>query len=311
MRVGVTGASGLVGHALVEALHERDDTTVIFVRPSSAPASNDTVRWDPARGVIDEGDLNRVGGLDAVVNLAGAGIGDRRWNESRKREILDSRVAATTLLVSALGELSNGGGFLANASAIGWYGSRGDENLDEASTRGEGFLSDVCVAWEKATSPLEVLGLDVAHARSGVVLSSRGGAFKKQLPLFRSGLGGRYGAGSQWMSVISLHDEVRALLWTIDHRLTGPVNLVAPQPITNREFTRVLARILRRPAALNVPSWTLRAVLGAEMADELILTSQRVTPTSLRSSNFKFEHDDANEALKWVLRSTGSKSGSH
>lgn len=303
MRVGVTGASGLVGRSLVEALHERGDTAVVFVRPSSKEFFGDSVRWDPERDVVDEGDLKRVGGLDAVVNLAGAGIGDRRWSPSRKREILDSRVLATTLLANVLKELSDGGGFLANASAIGWYGSRGDESLDETSRRGAGFLSDVCVAWEKATSPLEDLGMGVAHLRSGVVLSSKGGALKKQLPLFRSGLGGHYASGGQWMSIISLFDEVRALLWTIDHRLTGPVNLVAPSPLSNREFTRELARVLRRPALFNVPKPLLRAVLGGEMADELILASQRVTPEKLRGSNFKFEHADANAALEWALDS--------
>ncbi len=305
MRVGVTGASGLIGRSLVEALHERGDTTVTFVRPSTKEFIGDTVRWNPARGIVDEGDLKRVGGLDTVVNLAGAGIGDHRWSTSRKREILDSRVRATTLLVNALREFSNGGGFLANASAIGWYGSRGDESLDETSGRGEGFLADVCVAWEQATSPLEDRGIDVAHLRSGVVLSSKGGVLKKQLPLFRSGLGGRYATGGQWMSFISLLDEVRALLWTIDHRLTGPVNLVAPQPLTNREFTRALARAVRRPALFNVPKLALKAVLGGEMADELILTSQRVTPQKLRSSNFKFEHADAESALKWALNYKG------
>jgi uncharacterized protein (TIGR01777 family) len=304
MRVGVTGASGLIGRSLVGALRERGDTVITFVRPSTTTYGADVVRWDPARGVVDEGDLKRVGGLDAVVNLAGAGIGDRRWSTSRKREILDSRVLATTLLANALGEFSDGGGFLANASAIGWYGSRGDEILDETSSRGVGFLADVCVAWEQATSPLEDRGVDVAHVRSGVVLSSTGGVLKKQLPLFRSALGGRYATGGQWMSVISLFDQVRALLWTIDHRLTGPVNLVAPNPLTNQEFTRVLARALGRPALVNVPKPVLKAVLGGEMADELILTSQRVTPEKLRGSNFKFEHADANSALKWALSST-------
>jgi hypothetical protein len=304
MRVGVTGASGLIGRSLVGALRERGDTVITFVRPSTTTYGADVVRWDPARGVVDEGDLKRVGGLDVVVNLAGAGIGDRRWSTSRKREILDSRVLATALLANALGEFSDGGGFLANASAIGWYGSRGDEILDETSSRGVGFLADVCVAWEQATSPLEDRGVDVAHVRSGVVLSSTGGVLKKQLPLFRSALGGRYATGGQWMSVISLFDQVRALLWTIDHRLTGPVNLVAPNPVTNQEFTRVLARALGRPALLNVPKPVLKAVLGGEMADELILTSQRVTPEKLRGSNFKFEHADANSALKWALSST-------
>ncbi len=303
MRVGVTGASGLIGRSLVGALRERGDTIVTFVRPTTTSHGGDVVRWDPERALFDDADIKRASGFDAVVHLAGAGIGDRRWSPARKREILASRVQSTSLLVNALGELANGVEILASASAVGWYGSRGDEGLDEESPRGEGFLSDVCVAWENATSPLEERGMGVAHLRSGIVLSSRGGALKKQLTLFRSGLGGSYGAGGQWMSVISLYDEVRALLWTIDHRLTGPVNLVAPQPITNRAFTRVLARTLRRPALLTVPKWTLKAALGAEMADELILASQRVTPKSLLSSNFKFEHEDANVALKWALNS--------
>ncbi|HEY5267199.1 MAG TPA: TIGR01777 family oxidoreductase [Acidimicrobiales bacterium] len=303
VRVGVTGASGLIGRSLVDALHERGDTTVIFVRPSSTEVRGDIVRWDPARGDVDDGALKRVGALDAVVNLAGAGIGDRRWSASRKDEILVSRVAATSLLVSALATLSNGGGFLASASAIGWYGSRGDEQLDETSPRGTGFLSDVCVSWECATSPLEERGVDVAHLRSGVVLTSKGGALKKQLLLFRCGLGGHYGSGRQWMSVISLVDEVRALLWTIDHRLKGAVNLVAPEPLTNREFTRALARVVRRPALVNVPRPVLRTALGGEMADELLLASQRVAPEKLHSANFTFEHPNADAALKWALNS--------
>jgi hypothetical protein len=301
MRVGVTGASGLIGRSLVEALEERGDSTVIFVRPSTEEHVGDTVRWDPAGGVVDEGDLRRVGGVDAIVNLAGAGIGDRRWSNSRKMEILNSRVVATKLLVSALNELPNLTGYFANASAIGWYGSRGNQVLDETSNRGAGYLSDVCASWEEATSPLENRGIGVAYLRSGVVLSAKGGALKRQLPLFRGGLGGRYGTGAQWMSPISLVDEVRALLWTIDHQLTGPVNLVLPEPITNRDFTRAFAQILRRPALLNVPAPILRIGLGGQMADELILASQRVKPERLRTSGFKFHHPDATSALSWAL----------
>ncbi|HEY5111692.1 MAG TPA: TIGR01777 family oxidoreductase [Acidimicrobiales bacterium] len=301
VRVALTGASGLIGRSLVEALHERGDTTVTFVRPTTKVFAGSTVRWDPSRGLVDEDDLKRVGNFDAVVNLAGAGIGDRRWTAARKNEILRSRVIATTLLVSTLGELANGGGFLANASAIGWYGSRGDESLDESSPRGAGFLSDVCVAWEQATTSLEDRGMDVAHLRSGIVLSSRGGALRKQLLLFRCGLGGYLGTGDQWMSPVSLFDEVRAILWTIDHRLAGPVNLVAPQALTNREFTRIFARALHRSAPLKVPKAIIKAVLGTEMADELVLASQKVKPEKLCSSNFQFEHPDTVSALQWAL----------
>lgn len=305
MRVGVTGASGLIGRSLVAALHERGDSIVTFVRPSTKDVTGQVVRWDPARGLVDENDLQRVGGLDAVVHLAGAGIGDRRWTPARKQEIVSSRVASTSMLVEALQSLTQGVTLLASGSAIGWYGSRGDEALDETSSRGTGFLSDVCVAWEKATSSLEDFGIGVAHLRTGVVLSANGGVLKKQVPLFRSGLGGRYATGHQWLSPISLLDEVRALLWIIDHRLTGPVNLVMPQPLTNSDFTRALARILRRPALFNLPTPVLKAALGGEMADELVLASQRATPETLRASGFKFEHPDANAALIWALNSRG------
>jgi uncharacterized protein (TIGR01777 family) len=303
VRVALTGSSGLIGRALIEALRERGDTTVAFVRPSAKQAASAGVRWDPARGLVDEEDLQRAGHLDAVVNLAGAGIGDRRWTAARKREILDSRVNATTLLVRALEGVPNGGGFFANASAIGWYGSRGDEQLNESSPRGAGFLSDVCVAWEGATSPLEARGLDVAHLRSGVVLSSKGGALKKQLPLFRVGLGGPLGTGAQWISPISLRDEVRAVLWTLDHRLTGPINMVSPQPLTNRALARALAKVLHRPAPFKVPAPILKTLLGAEMAQELILASQRVIPERLIASTFRFEHPDCTSALLWALTS--------
>ena len=303
VRVGVTGASGLIGRSLVAALHERGDSIVTFVRPSTNVATGQVVRWDPARGLIDENDLQRVGGFDAVVHLAGTGIGDRRWTTTRKEEILSSRVASTTLLVEALQVLKQGVTCLASGSAIGWYGSRGDDVLDETSPRGEGFLSNVCQQWEAATSPLQSLATRVAHVRTGIVVSSLGGSLKKQLPLYRFGLGGRLGSGAQWLSPISLFDEVVALLWTIDHQLSGPVNLTCPTPLTNKQFTKDLAHALRRPSLLAVPAPALRLVLGAEMADELVLASQRVMPDVLTSSGFTFRHSDAGAALNWVLSS--------
>jgi uncharacterized protein (TIGR01777 family) len=303
VRVGVTGSSGLIGSALAAALSERGDTVVTFVRPGSSQPLYSSIRWDPSSDYVDDGDLRGVGRLDALVHLAGAGIGDRRWSESRKKTILSSRVDSTRLLDHVAQSLPEGLGFLASASAIGWYGDRGSEELNETSDRGEGFLADVCQEWEGATSTLASRGTPVAHFRSGIVLSTRGGALKKQLPLFRYGLGGSLGSGHQWMSPIALIDEVRALLWIIDHQLTGPLNLVAPSPVTNRDFTVELASALRRRAFLKVPAAALRAVLGREMADELLLVSQRVTPQRLVASGFVFQCPDVATALHEVLAS--------
>lgn len=305
MRVGVTGSSGLIGRALCASLLERGDAVVTFVRPTTAQRSDTLVRWDPSSAYVDETDLRNVGRLDAIVHLAGAGIGDRRWSSNRKSLIVASRVESTSLLEHVERSLPDGVGFVASASAIGWYGDRKDEQLDETSARGDGFLADVCHEWEGATTPLESRGVPVAHFRSGIVLSTDGGALKRQLPLFRFGLGATIGSGHQWMSPISLVDEVRAILWIIDHQLTGPINLVAPTPITNRDFTHTLASVLSRHARLVIPAFAVRAALGREMANELLLASQRVTPQQLLASGFVFEHPDAQSALRETLVSHG------
>lgn len=302
MRVAVTGASGLIGRALVGAMRERGDSVIRFVRPMTTDPGEDVVRWDPARDLVDDADLRREGGFDAVVHLAGAAIGDRRWTPSRKAEILSSRVTSTSLLVRALGELPSGVSLLASASAIGWYGSRGDERLDETSSKGDGFLSNVCAEWENAASTLQGRA-NVAHLRSGLVVSTHGGIMRSQLPLFRFGLGGRLGSGAQWMSPISLLDEVRAVLWVVDHEMSGAVNLTAPRPLTNREFTRQLAHDLHRPALMSVPAPALRVVLGGEMANELVLSSQRVEPAVLNESGFTFQQPDAASTIHWALTS--------
>jgi uncharacterized protein (TIGR01777 family) len=301
VRIGVTGASGLIGTALIEALGARGDDVVIFQRPTSKSVAGDVVRWDPTRGLLDESDLRRVGGFDAIVNLAGAGIGDKRWSKERKAEILNSRTSAAALMGQVARAAPNGVGHLVNASAIGWYGSRGDEVLDETSTRGSGFLADVCDAWENAASAVATSGTTVARLRTGIVLSARGGALKKQLPLFQFGLGGRMGSGNQWLSPISLADEIAAILWVLDHRLEGPFNLAAPTPLTNRSFTRELAALMHRPAVLAIPSVALRVVLGPEMADELILSGQRVMPQRLLASGFTFKQPDVRSALEGAL----------
>jgi hypothetical protein len=288
MRVGVTGSSGFIGSALVAALVARGDDVVRFVRPGSPLAGDESIRWNPARGLVDENDLQRAGAFDAVVNLAGAGVADRRWTDGRKEEIRRSRVDATTLLVQLLMG-SSGTSFLASGSAIGIYGSCDEQSLDESSPLGDDFLARVCTEWEQATSPLEGSGTDVAHLRTGIVMSTKGGALKKQLPLFRLGLGGVIGSGRQWISPISLRDEVRAILWLIDTRPSGPFNLVAPAALTNRAFTGTLARHMHRPARFGVPAWALRAALGSELVDGAILASQRVVPTALSERGFEFE----------------------
>ncbi len=301
MRVGVTGASGFIGRALIAAFEERGDTVVRFLRPTTNGVSGLVVRWDPERGVVDEGDLRLAGGFDAVVHLAGTGIGDHRWTPARKAAILGSRLDSTSLLVRALSDLPSGAAVVVSASAIGWYGDRGDEILDETSQRGVGFLSDVCFSWEDAIRPLASRGSTVAHIRSGIVMSAVGGALKKQLPLFRLGLGGRFGSGHQWLSPIALVDEIRAILWTIDHSISGPVNLVAPEPVTNRVFTDSLARRLHRPAVLSIPRRPLELALGREMADELVLASQRVLPRELASTGFEFLCPDLSTILQRAL----------
>jgi len=288
MRVGVTGSSGFIGSALVAALGARGDDIVRFVRPDSPRAGDESIRWDPSRGLVDEDDVRRVGAFDAVVNLAGAGIADRRWTDARQEVIRRSRVDATTTLIQLLSG-PTGTPFLASGSAIGIYGSCGDQSLDESSRVGDDFLARVCAEWEQATSPLEGTGTNVAHLRTGIVMSTKGGALKKQLPLFRCGLGGVMGSGRQWISPISLRDEVRAILWLIDTQPSGPFNLVAPAALTNRAFTDALARHMRRPARFKVPAWALRVALGADLVDGAILASQRVVPAALSERGFEFE----------------------
>ncbi len=302
MRVGLTGASGLIGRATATALRERGDTVVTFVRPTGGAATGETIRWDPATDVLDDDDLRRVGGLDAIVNLAGAGIGDRRWSDERKTLILQSRLASTTLVVRAIQSLASGVGALASGSAIGVYGSRGDEVLDETSTHGGDFLADVCQSWEAAAQTASTSGTVVTALRTGIVMSAAGGALKRQLPLFRAGLGGTLGSGRQWLSPIALTDEVRAILWLIDHPQAGPVNLSAPDPVTNQTFTRLLARAVRRPAVLRVPAVALSIALGTELVHEAVLASQRVQPTALLERGFHFTYPSTTEILAAAIR---------
>jgi uncharacterized protein (TIGR01777 family) len=291
VRVGVTGSSGFIGSALVSALEERGDVVVRFVRPDSARVDAAAIRWEPSKGLVDENDLRTNGGFDAVVNLAGAGIADGRWSSTRKDAIRTSRLDATTLLVRVL-RASSDTAFLASGSAIGIYGSRGDETLDETSSVGDDFLAQVCVQWEQATKVLSDAGSSVAHLRTGIVLSRGGGVLRKQLPLFRLAVGGPIGPGDQWLSPISLRDEVRAILWLLDHHLSGAFNLVAPCALTNRAFSTALGHQLHRPSKVRVPAAAVRVAFGPELADATVLASQRVVPSALLASGFNFESPD-------------------
>jgi len=292
VRIVVTGSSGLIGRALLAGLTEGGHETVVLVRGAPGPGER---RWDPAAGTID-GDALK--GADAVVHLAGAGIGDKRWSPARKDVILRSRVDSTTLLCRALAALAHPPPVLVSASAVGYYGDRGGEELTESSGPGTGFQAEVCRAWEGATAEAEGAGIRVVHLRSAVVLAGRGGALGRQLPLFRAGLGGRLGSGRQWFSWISLRDEVGVVLRAIeDTSLVGAVNASAPEPVTNKVFTDVLGSVLHRPTVLAVPPLALRVALGRELADELLLGSLRVLPARLVDVGYRFRDPTLEGAL--------------
>ena len=298
LTVAVSGSSGLIGSALLERLRQDGQTVVPMVR---RPAKDGEIHYDPRNGVLDPESLV---GVDAVVHLAGAGIGDRRWTDRYRREILESRTLSTSLIAEAMASVASRGGprVLLSGSAIGFYGATGDEELNERSTAGVGFLADVCRAWEAATSPAEDAGVRVVHLRTGIVLSPRGGALKKLLPLFRFGLGGRMGSGRQWQSWISLNDEVGAIVFLLTADISGAVNLTAPAPVTNAEFTKVLASTLSRPALVPVPSFGPKLLLGGELADALLFTGQRVLPERLTDAGYSFEHPTLSEALGTLLQ---------
>jgi uncharacterized protein (TIGR01777 family) len=295
MRVAISGSSGLIGTALRRHLANAGHEVVRLVRGAPGPGD---VTWDPAAGRLDERDL---AGIDAVVNLSGAGIGEHRWTDEYKREVLDSRVEATSTLARALADATDGPRVLLSGSAIGFYGDRGDEQLDEGSSRGTGFLAEVCEAWEHATEKAEAAGVRVVHLRTGIVLSPDGGALKKQLPLFKLGLGGRFGAGRQWQSWISIDDEVAAIEHLLTSDARGPVNLTAPNPVTNREFADTLARVLRRPSFLPVPSFGPKLLLGGELAEALLFDGQRVLPRVLEHDGYAFAHPQLEPALRALL----------
>lgn len=295
LSVGVTGASGLVGQALTASLAARGLRVTRIVRRRPAPGE---LWWDPARGEIDRAGL---AGLDAVVHLAGENLASRRWTPKRKRELLESRVRATQLLARALASMPRRPAVLVSASAIGIYGDRGDEMLDETSSIGSDFLADLCRAWEAAAEPAAAAGVRVVHPRFGLILSPLGGALAKALLPFQLGAGARLGRGTQWMSWVSIGDAVDAIEWLLRRDdLRGPVNVVAPRPVTNAEYTRTLARVLSRPTLLAAPAPVLRLLLG-ELADAALLASQRVQPAVLQRTSFQFRHPTLEPALHHLL----------
>jgi uncharacterized protein len=297
MRIAVTGASGLIGSALIPALREHGHDVLRFVR--RLPREADEVRWDPSRGGVQGIDPDSLTGVNAVVHLSGAGVGDRRWTEAYKKEILESRVRSTRTIAAAIARADNGPSVFISASAIGFYGQTGDSAVDETAPRGEGFLAEVTEAWEGAAEDARVAGVRVVHPRSGLVMSSKGGAWGRMLPLFRLGVGGTLGSGRQYWSFISMRDELSALKYLLTADLAGPVNLTAPNPATNAEVTSAMSRALRRPAILPVPSLALKIALG-EFSSE-VLGSLRVVPTALMNSGFTFADPTIDAALASML----------
>ncbi|MFA5775030.1 MAG: TIGR01777 family oxidoreductase [Ilumatobacteraceae bacterium] len=295
MHILISGASGLIGSRLgahLEVLGHR--VTRLVRRHSNA----NEISWNPTSGHLNPADIE---GVDAVVNLSGASIAEKRWTKPYKKEILDSRVQSTTLLATTIASLKAKPQVFLSGSAIGIYGDRSDEVLNESSPLGNSFMSDVCKQWESAASPAIAAGIRTAFLRTGIVLTPTGGALKKQLPLFKFGLGGKFASGEQWQSWITLDDEVRAIEFLLTTQVNGAVNLTAPNPVTNSEFTKTLARVLHRPAVLPIPSFGPKLLLGRELAESLLFSGQKVIPSVLASQGFIFTHERLEEALRSLL----------
>jgi uncharacterized protein len=290
--IAIAGSSGLIGSALTSALRAADHRVLRIVR--RAPSNPDELFWNPD---IGEFDASALRGVDAVINLCGVGVGDKRWSGAFKQSLRDSRIGPTEVLASAV--VGAGVPVLVNASAVGYYGNTRDRVVDESAPAGRGFLSGLCQDWEAATESAARAGVRVVLVRTGLVLAPTGGLLGRIKPLFGLGLGARLGNGRQYMPWISLEDEVRALLFTIGHDIAGPVNATGPAPVTNAEFTRALGRAVNRPTPLFVPGFALRTVLG-EFADEGALDGQRAIPAALERAGFEFHHNTIGEALSYA-----------
>ena len=295
MRIAVTGASGLIGGALVPHLRAQGHEVLRLVRSrSGAP---DEVSWDPMGGTVDVAGL---AGVNGVIHLAGAGVGDHRWTDEYKATIRDSRTVGTATLATALASMEQPPSVLVSGSAIGFYGDTGDTAVDESAPPGSGFLADVVVGWEAAAQPARDAGIRVAHPRTGLVVAGRGGAWAKLWPLVRLGAGGKMGTGRQWWSFISMRDELAALTFLLD-TLEGPVNLTAPNPVTNAEMVKAMGQLLKRPTVLPVPAKALQIALG-EFSSE-VLGSIRVVPSTLLEAGFEFQDPTIEQALAWAWAS--------
>ncbi len=297
MDVLVTGSHGFIGSALIPKLRADGARVLRLVR--GEPEGADDVRWDPVADVIDAAALE---GVDAVVHLAGAGIADKKWTPERKRLILESRTKSTDLLGRTLAGLTRRPEVLISSSGVGYYGNRGDSVLTEESSPGDDFPAEVCVAWEAATAPAAAAGIRVVTIRTGIVLAAHGGALQRTLLPFKLGLGGRLGSGEQYMSWIALDDHVGAVrhLLTAD-LVSGPVNLTAPNPVTNTEFTHALGGALHRPTLLPTPLFPLKAIYGGELVQHLLVNGQRVVPGVLEANGYDFAHPEIGDALRAVL----------
>lgn len=297
--VAIAGSSGLIGSALVSALRAADHRVLRIVR--RAPANSDELHWNPDSGEFDPAGLE---GVDAVVNLCGVNVGEKRWSGAFKQSLRDSRIGPTEVISAAVADA--GVPVLINASAVGYYGDTRGRVVDETAPAGGGFLSRLCIDWESAALAAEDAGARVVLARSGLVLSPGGGVLARLRPLFGLGLGARLGSGRQYMPWISLEDEIRGLLFAINNdELAGPVNFTGPAPVTNSEFTAALGRALNRPTPLLVPGFALRTLLG-EFADEGLLDGQRAIPAALERAGFVFHHNTIGEALAYATASTSA-----
>lgn len=295
MRIAVTGASGLIGSALTASLAADGHQVVALVRRE--PSGPGELRWDPAAGTVDAGGLE---GCEAVVHLAGAGVGDRRWTDARKKVLRESRVSGTATIARAVAALDTPPRVLLCGTAIGYYGDTGDRRVDEDAPAGTGFLAELCQEWEAAADPARAAGIRTVCARTGLVVAAGGGAWGRLFPIFKAGLGGRLGDGRQFWSFIALHDEIAAMRHVLDtDTLSGPVNLTAPEPVTNREVTAAMGRVLHRPTLAAVPAPALRLALGEFAGD--VLGSQRVRPRRLLDSGFAYAFPLIDQAIKAAL----------
>lgn len=298
MKIAISGSHGFLGSALIEQLEKHDHQIYRLVR---ANAKGNDILFDVEGQNVDTTKLNESM-IDVVIHLAGEGIGEKKWSPAQKHKILTSRTQGTKLLADALAAIDNKPKLLISASAIGFYGSRGDEVLDETSSKGNSFLSDVCSKWEEATKPASDAGIDVAIIRTGIVLDKNGGTLKRMLLPFKLGAGGRLGSGNQFMSWITLNDWVRAVRYIADKKLKGTFNLVAPCAVTNAQFTKSLGKRVHRPTFLPTPLFPLKAMYSEELVEALLLGSQNVVPKALIESGFNFETDTIKTALKSILK---------